>query len=101
MLAKSRRERGNRAAAHKLLISHLRLVAKIATNYRSYGYSIRELIAERNMGLMRAVKRFDPEKGPRFATYARWWIRACIQENILRSWSLVKMGTTAKMRRAK
>src|SRR6201747_3172274 len=95
MLAKSWREHGDRAAAHKLVTSHLRLVAKIAMGYRGYGLPISEVISEGNVGLMQAVKRFEPEKGFRLATYAMWWIKAAIQEYILRSWSLVKMGTTA------
>src|SRR5438094_2287659 len=99
MLAKSWREHGDRAAAHKLVTSHLRLVAKIAMGYRGYGLPISELISEGNVGLMQAVKRFDPEKGFRLTTYAIWWIRASIQEYILRSWSLVKMGTTANQKK--
>ena len=96
MLAKRWREHGDREAAHKLVTSHLRLVAKIAMGYRGYGLPIGEVISEGNVGLMQAVKRFEPDKGFRLATYAMWWIRASIQEYILRSWSLVKMGTTAK-----
>jgi RNA polymerase sigma-32 factor len=99
MLAKSWREHGDRDAAHKLVTSHLRLVAKIAMGYRGYGLPIGEVISEGNVGLMQAVKRFDPDKGFRLATYAMWWIRASIQEYILRSWSLVKMGTTAAQKR--
>src|SRR5579863_4720454 len=96
MLAKSWREHGDRDAAHRLVTSHLRLVAKIAMGYRGYGLPISEVISEGNVGLMQAVKRFEPDKGFRLATYAMWWIKAAIQEYILRSWSLVKMGTTAK-----
>jgi RNA polymerase sigma-32 factor len=99
MLAKSWREHDDREAAHKLVTSHLRLVAKIAMGYRGYGLPIGEVISEGNVGLMQAVKRFDPDKGFRLATYAMWWIRAAIQEYILRSWSLVKMGTTAAQKR--
>jgi RNA polymerase sigma-32 factor len=99
MLAKSWREHGDRDAAHKLVTSHLRLVAKIAMGYRGYGLPIGEVISEGNIGLMQAVKRFEPEKGFRLATYAMWWIRASIQEYILRSGSLVKMGTTANQKR--
>jgi RNA polymerase sigma-32 factor len=99
MLAKSYREHDDRGAAHKLVTSHLRLVAKIAMGYRGYGLPIGEVISEGNVGLMQAVKRFEPEKGFRLATYAMWWIRAAIQEYILRSWSLVKMGTTANQKR--
>jgi RNA polymerase sigma-32 factor len=99
MLAKSWREHGDREAAHKLVTSHLRLVAKIAMGYRGYGLPISEVISEGNVGLMQAVKRFEPEKGFRLATYAMWWIRASIQEYILRSWSLVKMGTTAAQKK--
>jgi RNA polymerase sigma-32 factor len=99
MLAKSWREHGDRDAAHKLVTSHLRLVAKIAMGYRGYGLPISEVISEGNVGLMQAVKRFEPEKGFRLATYAMWWIRAAIQEYILRSWSLVKMGTTANQKK--
>jgi RNA polymerase sigma-32 factor len=94
MLAKSWREHGDRGAAHKMVTSHLRLVAKIAMSYRGYGLPISEAISEGNVGLMQAVERFEPEKGFRLATYAVWWIKAAIQEYILRSWSLVKMGTT-------
>jgi RNA polymerase sigma-32 factor len=99
MLAKSWREHGDRDAAHQLVTSHLRLVARIAMGYRGYGLPIGEVISEGNVGLMQAVKRFDPEKGFRLATYAMWWIRAAIQEYILRSWSLVKMGTTASQKK--
>ncbi len=99
MLAKSWREHGNRDAAHELVTSHLRLVARIAMGYRGYGLPIGEVISEGNVGLMQAVKRFDPDKGFRLATYAMWWIRAAIQEYILRSWSLVKMGTTAAQKK--
>ena len=99
MLAKRWREHGDRDAAHKLVTSHLRLVAKIAMGYRGYGLPISEVISEGNVGLMQAVKRFEPEKGFRLATYAMWWIKATIQEYILRSWSLVKMGTTANQKK--
>jgi RNA polymerase sigma-32 factor len=99
MLAKRWREHGDRIAAHKLVTSHLRLVAKIAMGYRGYGLPIAEVISEGNVGLMQAVKRFEPEKGFRLATYAMWWIKAAIQEYILRSWSLVKMGTTANQKK--
>jgi RNA polymerase sigma-32 factor len=99
MLAKSWREHGDRPAAHRLVTSHLRLVAKIAMGYRGYGLPISEVISEGNVGLMQAVKRFEPEKGFRLATYAMWWIKAAIQEYILRSWSLVKMGTTANQKK--
>jgi RNA polymerase sigma-32 factor len=99
MLAKRWREHGDRTAAHKLVTSHLRLVAKIAMGYRGYGLPIAEVISEGNVGLMQAVKRFEPEKGFRLATYAMWWIKAAIQEYILRSWSLVKMGTTANQKK--
>jgi RNA polymerase sigma-32 factor len=99
MLAKSWREHGDRDAAHELVNSHLRLVARIAMGYRGYGLPIGEVISEGNVGLMQAVKRFDPDKGFRLATYAMWWIRAAIQEYILRSWSLVKMGTTAAQKK--
>jgi RNA polymerase sigma-32 factor len=99
MLAKSWREHGDRDAAHQLVTSHLRLVARIAMGYRGYGLPVGEVISEGNVGLMQAVKRFDPEKGFRLATYAMWWIRAAIQEYILRSWSLVKMGTTAAQKK--
>ncbi|MDH7798496.1 MULTISPECIES: RNA polymerase sigma factor RpoH [unclassified Beijerinckia] len=99
MLAKRWREHGDRDAAHRLITSHLRLVAKIAMGYRGYGLPIGEVVSEGNIGLMQAVKRFEPEKGFRLATYAMWWIRASIQEYILRSWSLVKMGTTANQKK--
>jgi len=99
MLAKRWREHGDRVAAHRLVTSHLRLVAKIAMGYRGYGLPIAEVISEGNVGLMQAVKRFEPEKGFRLATYAMWWIKAAIQEYILRSWSLVKMGTTANQKK--
>jgi len=99
MLAKSWREHGDREAAHKLVTSHLRLVAKIAMGYRGYGLPISEIVSEGNVGLMQAVKRFEPDKGFRLATYAMWWIKASIQEYILRSWSLVKMGTTANQKK--
>jgi RNA polymerase sigma-32 factor len=99
MLAKSWREHGDREAAHRLVTSHLRLVAKIAMGYRGYGLPIAEVISEGNVGLMQAVKRFEPDKGFRLATYAMWWIKASIQEYILRSWSLVKMGTTANQKK--
>ena len=99
MLAKRWREHGDREAAHKLVTSHLRLVAKIAMGYRGYGLPISEVVSEGNVGLMQAVKRFEPEKGFRLATYAMWWIKASIQEYILRSWSLVKMGTTANQKK--
>jgi len=98
-LAKSWREQGNINAAHKLVTSHLRLVAKIAMGYRGYGLPVNELISEGNIGLMQAVKKFDPDKGFRLSTYAMWWIKAAIQEYILRSWSLVKMGTTAAQKK--
>ncbi len=99
MLAKRWREHQDTQAAHQLVTSHLRLVAKIAMGYRGYGLPISEVIAEGNIGLMQAVKRFEPERGFRLATYAMWWIRASIQEYILRSWSLVKMGTTAAQKK--
>ena len=99
MLAKRWREHEDPDAAHKLVTSHLRLVAKIAMGYRGYGLPIGEVISEGNVGLMQAVKRFEPDKGFRLATYAMWWIRASIQEYILRSWSLVKMGTTASQKK--
>src|SRR5260370_6347438 len=99
MLAKRWREHGDRDAAHKLVTSDLWLVAKIAMGYRGYGLPISEVICEGNVGLMQAVERFEPEKGFRFATYAVWWIKAAIQEYILRSWSLVKMGTTANQKK--
>ncbi len=99
MLAKSWREHGDVDSAHKLVTSHLRLVAKIAMGYRGYGLPLSELISEGNVGMMQAVKRFDPDRGFRLATYAMWWIRAAIQEYILHSWSLVKMGTTAAQKK--
>jgi RNA polymerase sigma-32 factor len=99
MLAKRWREHGDREAAHRLVTSHLRLVAKIAMGYRGYGLPISEVVSEGNVGLMQAIKRFDPDKGFRLATYAMWWIKAAIQEYILRSWSLVKMGTTANQKK--
>jgi RNA polymerase sigma-32 factor len=99
LLAKRWREHGDRDAAHKLITSHLRLVTKIARDYRGYGLPISEAISEGNVGLMQAVERFEPEKGFRFATYAAWWIKAAIQEYILRSWSLVKMGTSANQKK--
>jgi RNA polymerase sigma-32 factor len=99
MLAKSWRERGNLKAAHKLVTSHLRLVAKIAMGYRGYGLPVNELISEGNIGLMQAVKKFDPERGFRLTTYAMWWIKAAIQEYVLKSWSLVKMGTTTAQKK--
>ena len=99
MLAKNWKERGNLKAAHKLVTSHLRLVAKIAMGYRGYGLPVGELISEGNIGLMQAVKKFDPDKGFRLATYAMWWIKASIQEYVLRSWSLVKMGTTTAQKK--
>ena len=98
-LAKRWCEHGDRDAAHKLVTSHLRLVAKIAFRYRGYGLPISEVISEGNMGLMQAIKRFEPERGFRLATYAMWWIKAAIQEYILRSWSLVKIGTTANQKK--
>ncbi len=99
MLAKRYSEHADTEAAHKLVTSHLRLVAKIAMGYRGYGLPIGEVISEGNVGLMQAVKKFEPERGFRLATYAMWWIKAAIQEYILRSWSLVKMGTTANQKR--
>jgi RNA polymerase sigma-32 factor len=99
MLAKSWKDRGNLKAAHKLVTSHLRLVAKIAMGYRGYGLPVNELISEGNIGLMQAVKKFDPERGFRLATYAMWWIKAAIQEYVLKSWSLVKMGTTTAQKK--
>lgn len=99
MLAKSWREHENVDAAHKLVTSHLRLVAKLAMGYRGYGLPMNEIISEGNVGLMQAVKRFDPDRGFRLATYAMWWIKAAIQEYILHSWSLVKMGTTAAQKK--
>jgi RNA polymerase sigma factor (sigma-70 family) len=100
MLAKRWREHGDRDAAHKLVTSHLRLVTKIARDYRGYELPISEVISEGNIGLLQAVERFEPEKGFRLATYATWWIKAAIQQYILRSWSLVKMGTTANQRKS-
>ena len=99
MLAKSWRDRGDLKSAQKLVTSHLRLVAKIAMGYKGYGLPVSELVSEGNIGLMQAVKKFDPEKGFRLATYAMWWIKASIQEYILRSWSLVKMGTTTAQKK--
>jgi RNA polymerase sigma-32 factor len=99
MLAKNWRENGNLQSAHKLVTSHLRLVAKIAMGYRGYGLPVSELISEGNIGLMQAVKKFDPNKGFRLATYAMWWIKASIQEYVLKSWSLVKMGTTTAQKK--
>ena len=99
LLAKRWREHGDREAAHKLVVSHLRLVAKIAMGYGGYGLPISEVISEGNVGLMQAINRFEPEKGFQLTTYAMWWIKASIQEYILRSWSLVKMGTTANQKK--
>ncbi|HWW70180.1 MAG TPA: RNA polymerase factor sigma-32, partial [Duganella sp.] len=99
MLAQAWKEHQDPQAAHRMVTSHLRLVAKIAMGYRGYGLPIGEVISEGNVGLMQAVKKFDPDKGFRLATYAMWWIRASIQEYILRSWSLVKMGTTAAQKK--
>ena len=99
MFAKRLKEHGDSNAARQLVTSHLRLVAKIAMGYRGYGLPISEIVSEGNVGLMQAVKRFDPDKGFRLATYAMWWIRAAIQEYILRSWSLVKLGTTANQKK--
>jgi RNA polymerase sigma-32 factor len=99
MLAKSWREHGDRDAAHRLVTSHLRLVAKIAMGYRGYGLPIAEVVSEGNVGLMQAVKRFEPERGFRLATYAMWWIKASIQDYVLRSWSMVKLGTTANQKK--
>src|SRR6201996_6485472 len=99
ILAKSWKEHGDLQAAHKLVTSHLRLVAKIAMGYRGYGLPLADLIAEGNVGMMQAVKRFDPDRGFRLATYAMWWIRAAIQEYVLHSWSLVKIGTTAAQKK--
>jgi RNA polymerase sigma-32 factor len=99
MFAKSLKEHGDSQAARKLVTSHLRLVAKIAMGYRGYGLPISEIVSEGNVGLMQAVKRFDPDKGFRLATYAMWWIRAAIQEYVLRSWSMVKLGTTAAQKK--
>jgi RNA polymerase sigma-32 factor len=98
-LAKSWRERRERDAAHRLVTSHLRLVVKIAARYRGYGLPVADLVSEGNVGLMHAVRRFEPDKGFRFSTYAMWWIKAAIQEYVLRSWSLVKIGTTANQRK--
>lgn len=97
--ARRRRDHGDREAAYHLVTSHLRLVAKIAMRYRGYGLPIADIISEGNVGLMQAVKRFEPERGFRLATYAMWWIKASIQEYILRSWSLVKMGTSAAQKK--
>ncbi len=99
MFAKRLKEHGDKQAAHRLVTSHLRLVAKIAMGYRGYGLPISEIVSEGNVGLMQAVKRFEPDKGFRLATYAMWWIRASIQEYVLRSWSMVKMGTTAAQKK--
>jgi len=99
MLAKNWRDKGDKEAAHKLVTSHLRLVAKIAMGYRGYGLPVSELVSEGNIGLMQAVKKFDPEKGFRLTTYAIWWIKASIQEYVLRSWSLVKIGTTSAQKK--
>ena len=99
MLAKSWRDRGDLKSAQKLVTSHLRLVAKIAMGYRGYGLPVGEIVSEGNIGLMQAVKKFEPEKGFRLATYAMWWIKASIQEYILRSWSLVKIGTTTAQKK--
>ena len=99
MLAKNWRERGDVKSAQKLVTSHLRLVAKIAMGYRGYGLPVSEMVSEGNIGLMHAVKKFEPEKGFRLATYAMWWIKASIQEYVLRSWSLVKMGTTSAQKK--
>ena len=99
MLAKNWRDRGDLKSAQKLVTSHLRLVAKIAMGYRGYGLPVSEIVSEGNIGLMQAVKKFEPEKGFRLATYAMWWIKASIQEYILRSWSLVKMGTTTAQKK--
>jgi RNA polymerase sigma-32 factor len=99
VLAKNWRDKGDKESAHKLVTSHLRLVAKIAMGYRGYGLPVNELVSEGNIGLMQAVKKFDPEKGFRLATYAMWWIKAAIQEYVLRSWSLVKIGTTSAQKK--
>jgi len=99
MLAKNWKDRGHLKSAHKLVTSHLRLVAKIAMGYRGYGLPVSEMVSEGNIGLMKAVKKFEPEKGFRLATYAMWWIKASIQEYVLRSWSLVKMGTTSAQKK--
>ena len=98
-LANKWRNEGDTSAAHQLVTSHLRLVAKIAMGYRGYGLPVTELISEGNIGLMQAVKKYDPDKGFRLATYAMWWIRAAIQEYVLKSWSLVKIGTTAAQKK--
>jgi RNA polymerase sigma-32 factor len=98
-LARSWRERRDRAAAHKLIVSHLRLVVRIAAEFRGYRFSISDMIAEGNLGLMQAVDRFDPDRGVRFSTYAAWWIKARIREYVLHSWSLVKMGTTTSQKK--
>ncbi len=99
MLARSWKDRGDLKSAQKLITSHLRLVAKIAMGYRGYGLPVSEMVSEGNIGLMQAVKKFEPERGFRLATYAMWWIKASIQEYILRSWSLVKMGTTSAQKK--
>ena len=99
MLAKRWKKRGDLKSAQKLITSHLRLVAKIAMGYRGYGLPVSEMVSEGNIGLMQAVKKFEPEKGFRLATYAMWWIKASIQEYVLRSWSLVKMGTTTAQKK--
>ena len=99
MLAKSWKERGNLKSAHKLVTSHLRLVARVAMGYRGYGLPVSELVSEGNIGLMQAVRKFDPDKGFRLATYAIWWIKASMQEYVIRSWSLVKMGTTTAQKK--
>ena len=99
MLARRYRETGDAAAAHRLVVSHLRLVAKIAMGYRGYGFPVAELIAEGNFGMMKAIKRFDPDQGVRLSTYATWWIRSSIQEYVLHSWSMVKIGTTAAQKK--
>ena len=101
MLAKSWRDRGDLKSAQKLITSHLRLVAKIAMGYRGYGLPVSEMVSEGNIGLMQAVKKFEPERGFRLATYAMWWIKPSIQEYVLRSWSLVKMGTTTAQKKYK
>ncbi|MDQ1390369.1 MAG: polymerase sigma-32 factor, partial [Acidobacteriaceae bacterium] len=99
MLAKRWREHGDRDAANKLVTSHLRLAVKVAMNYRGYGLPVSEIISEGNVGLLQALDRFEPDRGFRFSTYAVWWIRAAIQDYILRSWSLVKIGTTASQKK--
>ena len=99
MLAKSWKERGNLKAAHKLVTSHLRLVAKVAMGYRGYGLPVSDLVSEGNIGLMQAVRKFDPDKGFRLATYAIWWVKAAMEEYVIRSWSLVKMGTTTAQKK--